>query len=45
MIGVYMIRNDIKVGDRLIIKNCGAYSAVMQTNFYGRKSIRMVVSK
>lgn len=41
-LGEYELSSSLNVGDQLIIKNCGAYSAVMQTNFYKKKTIQMI---
>lgn len=43
LIGEYMLNADIKVGDKLIFKNCGAYSAVMATRFYANNKAPMIV--
>lgn len=42
-LGEYHLRANLSVGDQLIIKGCGAYSAVMQTNFYRKKPILMMI--
>jgi len=42
-LGEYKSRVDLAVGDTLIIKECGAYSAVMQTHFCGKDHIKMVL--
>jgi ornithine decarboxylase len=44
-LGEYELRTDLKVGDRLIVKGCGAYSSVMQTGFYKKNSIKMIISE
>jgi ornithine decarboxylase len=41
-LGEYKLRVDLTVGDKLIIKECGAYSAVMQTHFCRKDHVRMV---
>jgi len=40
---VHDLRSTLKVGDRLFIRDCGAYSAVMQTNFCGKSPMAMIV--
>jgi len=44
-LGKYRLHKNIAVGDQLIIKECGAYSSVMQTGFYKKNKIRMTVRK
>lgn len=42
-LGEYELRTDMAVGDTLVIKECGAYSAVMQTHFCGKDHADMIV--
>jgi diaminopimelate decarboxylase len=42
-LGVYDLRTNLAIGDTLIIKGCGAYSAVMQTHFCGKDHVHMVL--
>jgi len=42
-LGEYKLRADLAGGDTLIIKECGAYSAVMQTHFCGKDQVKMVL--
>jgi len=42
-LGSFQISKNIKVGDKLIIKETGAYSSVMQTNFCGKDRIKMIL--
>jgi diaminopimelate decarboxylase len=42
-LGIHNIRKSIKIGDQLIVKGTGAYSAVMQTGFCGKSKIKMIV--
>ena len=42
-LGEYKLRVDLAVGDELIIKECGAYSAVMQTHFCGKDHVDMIL--
>lgn len=44
LIGEYELNSDIKVGDKLTFKNCGAYSAVMSTRFYANKKVSMFLN-
>jgi len=44
-LGKYKLRKDLKVGNQLIIKETGAYSAVMQTGFYGKSKIEMKIKE
>lgn len=44
-LGAYELRNDLSVGDLLYIKDCGAYSYVMQTNFYAKSKIKTFVEE
>lgn len=39
--GSYNLRKDLEVGDKLIIRECGAYSSVMQTYFYAKPRMDM----
>ncbi len=40
-LGVYDLRESLKVGDQLVIHDCGAYSSVMRTHFYMKKSFEL----
>jgi len=40
-LGEYDLRADLAVGGMLVIKECGAYSAVMQTHFCGKDHVEM----
>ena len=40
-LGEYYLRSNLCVGDQLVIKECGAYSNVMQTYFYRKERIPM----
>lgn len=42
-IGLYSLSSTLQVGDELIIKGCGAYSAVMATNFYSMPKSKVKV--
>jgi diaminopimelate decarboxylase len=42
-LGRHKIRTNLKIGDQLIIKETGAYSAVMQTIFCGKSKIELVI--
>lgn len=42
-LGEYELRSNLKVRDQLMIKECGSYSNVMQTNFYKKGRIEMKV--
>jgi len=44
-LGKHLLRNDLAIGDQLTIKECGAYSSVMQTHFYGRARAEMVLKE
>lgn len=44
-LGEYKLRTNLRVGDQLIIKGCGAYSTVMQTNFYRKEPIPMILAE
>lgn len=44
-LGVYELREDLSVGDLLIIAECGAYSSVMQTHFYNKPDIQMITKQ
>ena len=44
-LGKHLLRNDLAIGDQLTIKECGAYSAVMQTHFYGRARAEKVLKE
>lgn len=45
VIGEYYLRDSLMAGDRLIIHECGAYSAVMQTRFYMKSDIEMYIKE
>jgi diaminopimelate decarboxylase len=40
-LGEYELHKDLEVGNQLIIKECGAYSSVMQTGFYKKSKIKI----
>lgn len=40
-LGAYDLRESLKVGDQLVIHDCGAYSSVMRTHFYMKKSFEL----
>lgn len=42
-LGAYELREDLLVGDLLFIKECGAYSSVMQTRFYNKPHIQLTL--
>jgi ornithine decarboxylase len=42
-LGEYSLRSNLEVGDQLIVKGCGAYSSVMQTGFYKKRPIKMII--
>ncbi len=42
-LGEYFLPNDLKIGDRLILRNCGAYCEVLSTNFCGYNRFNIVV--
>lgn len=42
-LGSYHLQKHLRVGDQLIIKECGAYSTVMQTDFYKKSKIKMIL--
>lgn len=44
-LGEYELRSDLTVRDQLIIKECGGYSTVMQTNFYRKNRIEMKIKE
>jgi diaminopimelate decarboxylase len=44
-LGEYQLNKYLEIGDKLIIKSCGAYSSVMQTAFYKKKKIKMCVKE
>jgi ornithine decarboxylase len=44
-LGEHDLHKDIDVGDQLIIKECGAYSSVMQTGFYKKSKIKITIKK
>lgn len=44
-IGCYTLSRSLEVGDSLIINGCGAYSAVMTTNFYSKKKPRLQIKE
>lgn len=44
-LGEYELRMNLAVGDSLIIKECGAYSAVMQTHFCRKDHVNMVLKR
>ena len=43
-LGEYNLRSNLRVGDQLIIKECGAYSKVMQTCFCQKEHIPMILA-
>ena len=42
-LGEYQLRSNLMIGDTLTIKECGAYSMVMQTHFYGKEHMKMIL--
>lgn len=44
-LGDYELRADLAVGDMLYIQECGAYSSVMHTHFYGKKHAPMIIKE
>lgn len=44
-LGEYFFSESLDIGDKLIIKNCGAYSAVMSTRFYAQKPLQTYIVK
>lgn len=44
-LGEYELRSDLAVRDQLLIRECGGYSTVMQTNFYGKNRIEVRIRR
>ena len=43
VLGEYRLRDNLVAGDNLIFKDCGSYSAVMQTCFYRKEHAEMIL--
>lgn len=44
-LGVYKLRDSLSIGDLLYIQECGAYSSVLQTRFYGKLQPQVVLKE